>query len=78
MARNIIIPVRLTQEDVDRFDRLVDVLAGRSGGMKLPRSEVMRASMERGLPVLEAEVNAPLDTPTSTPTAPTKRTKRKR
>jgi hypothetical protein len=77
MARNIIIPVRLTQEDVDRFDRLVDVLAARSGGMKLPRSEVMRASMERGLPVLEAEVNAPLDTP-STTTAPTKRAKGRR
>lgn len=78
MANSANIPVRLTPEDLERFDQLAAMLSERAGGLKVSRSELMRMVFQRGIPVLEAELGAPLNTPTSTTTAPTKRAKGKR
>lgn len=49
------IPVRLTAEEVERFDRLAEAVSARVGGMKVSRSELMRMLFARGLPLVEAE-----------------------
>jgi hypothetical protein len=58
MANAATIPVRLTPEDVERFDRLAAQLSSRVGGLKVSRSELMRMVFQRGIPVLEAELGA--------------------
>lgn len=52
------IPVRLTPEDLARFDGLAEALSDRVGGLKVSRSELMRMVFQRGIPVLEAELGA--------------------
>ena len=49
------IPVRLTAEEVERFDRLAEAVSKRVNGLRVSRSELMRMLFARGLPVLEAE-----------------------
>ncbi len=41
---------------IARFDRIAETLSARAHGVRVSRSEVMRMTFDRGLPLLEAEL----------------------
>lgn len=50
------LPIRLEDDTIERLDRLAAALTERAAGVKVSRSGAMRATIERGLDVLEAEL----------------------
>ena len=56
---------RVREETIERVDRLIPRLAARVPGADFTRSDALRAAIERGVEVLEAEL-----TPAPPPVAP--------
>lgn len=56
MARDPQIPVRFNPEVVARIDALIPLIARKVEGLKVTRSDVFRLVVDRGLPILEAEL----------------------
>jgi hypothetical protein len=57
MAADRPVPVRFGSELIARADRVAAALVARAAGAKITRSEVFRLATERGLRVLEEEIN---------------------
>lgn len=48
--------VRFDTDALERFDRVAAVLSKRSAGLTVGRTSVIKLAVERGLPILEAEL----------------------
>jgi predicted transcriptional regulator len=53
------IPIRLDESTIQRLDQLAEALTTRAQGAKVSRTAAMRVAVERGLDVLEAELDVP-------------------
>lgn len=56
MAARPQIPLRFDTEIIERVDALAALLSQRVEGVRVTRSDVFRLAVDRGLPVLEAEL----------------------
>lgn len=56
MARQSPVPLRFDPDVIDRVDALAALLSERAKGLKVTRTEVFRLVVDRGLPLLEAEL----------------------
>lgn len=50
------ITIRASAADVERLDRLAVLLASRTPGLELKRTDAVRAAINRGMEALEAEL----------------------
>ena len=57
---------RVTPSAIPRLDRIAAALTARVPGSKLRRSDALRAAIERGVEVLEAELGIAHDAPLQT------------
>lgn len=48
--------IRLSDELIERLDRIADELSTRAAGARVSRSQAIRAGIERGVLALEAEL----------------------
>jgi predicted transcriptional regulator len=51
------IPIRLADDTIARLDRLAEVLTTRAIGAEASRSSVMRVALQRGIEILEEELD---------------------
>jgi hypothetical protein len=51
------VPLRIEESTLDRLDRVASALSERAAGARVPRSDVIRIALERGLESLEKEMS---------------------
>jgi predicted transcriptional regulator len=52
-------PLRIDDATLARLDRLAEAMTKRTGGIRVPRTGVIREAMNRGIEALELELDLP-------------------